>query len=195
MAEGILSAPVNIMCSLCKAEHQLLEVFVTASANAYVVRKIRKTLYKLQKFGLVLTYEDDAKGEWHMLMPDSVRDSLADFVPQFMNYINAGQPIPSAKEIRMRMALHRFLDGGMLDSKMTYCCLHIWTLEGKIHEGYFPFISQSVIIDVVSDMYVSGSFWVIWLSTDTEHLCYVAHAQGLPSLRITILETCIAAQI
>ena len=63
-------------------------------------------------------------------------------------------------EIRMRMALHRFLDGGMLDSKMTYCCLHIWTLEGKIHEGYFPFISQSVIIDVVSDMYVSGSFWV-----------------------------------
>lgn len=109
MAEGILSAPVNIMCSLCKAEHQLLEVFVTASANAYVVRKIRKTLYKLQKFGLVLTYEDDAKGEWHMLMPDSVRDSLADFVPQFMNYINAGQPIPSAKEIRMRMALHRFL--------------------------------------------------------------------------------------
>lgn len=112
VAEGILSAPVNIMCSLCKAEHQLLEVFVTASANAYVVRKIRKTLYKLQKFGLVLTYEDDAKGEWHMLMPDSVRDSLADFVPQFMNYINAGQPIPSAKEIRMRMALHRFLDGG-----------------------------------------------------------------------------------
>lgn len=94
MAEGILSAPVNIMCSLCKAEHQLLEVFVTASANAYVVRKIRKTLYKLQKFGLVLTYEDDAKGEWHMLMPDSVRDSLADFVPQFMNYINAGQPKP-----------------------------------------------------------------------------------------------------
>lgn len=160
VAEGILSAPVNIMCSLCKAEHQLLEVFITASANAYVVRKIRKTLYKLQKFGLVLTYEDDAKGEWHMLMPDSVRDSLADFVPQFMNYINAGQPIPSAKEIRMRMALHRFLDGGMLDSKMTYCCLHIWTLEGKIHEGYFPFISQSVIIDVVSDMYVSGSFWV-----------------------------------
>ena len=151
VAEGILSAPVNIMCSLCKAEHQLLEVFVTASANAYVVRKIRKTLYKLQKF---------AKGEWHMLMPDSVRDSLADFVPQFMNYINAGQPIPSAKEIRMRMALHRFLDGGMLDSKMTYCCLHIWTLEAKIHEGYFPFISQSVIIDVVSDMYVSGSFWV-----------------------------------
>ena len=107
VAEGILSAPVNIMCSLCKAEHQLLEVFVTASANAYVVRKIRKTLYKLQKFGLVLTYEDDAKGEWHMLMPDSVRDSLADF----MNYINAGQPIPSAKEIRMRMALHRFWDG------------------------------------------------------------------------------------
>lgn len=45
-----------------------------------------------------------------MLMPDSVRDSLSDLVPQFMNYINAGQLIPSVKEIRMRMALHRFLD-------------------------------------------------------------------------------------
>ena len=35
-----------------------------------------------------------------MLMPDSVRDSLSDLVPQFMNYINAGQLIPSVKEIR-----------------------------------------------------------------------------------------------
>ena len=58
----------------------------------------------------MLTYEDDVKGEWHMLMPDSVRDSLSDLVPQFMNYINAGQLIPSVKEIRMRMALHRFSD-------------------------------------------------------------------------------------
>ena len=97
-----------------------------------------------------------------MLMPDSVRDSLSDLVPQFMNYINAGQLIPSVKEIRMRMALHRFLDreSWCRIQKITYYCLHIWTLEGKIHEGYFPFISQSVIIDVVSDMYVSGSFWV-----------------------------------
>lgn len=46
-----------------------------------------------------------------MLMPDSVRDSLSDLVPQFMNYINAGQLIPSVKEIRMRMALHRFWIG------------------------------------------------------------------------------------
>lgn len=35
-----------------------------------------------------------------MLMPDSVRDSLSDLVPQFMNYINAGQLIPSVKEIQ-----------------------------------------------------------------------------------------------
>lgn len=89
------------MCSLCKAEHQLLEEFITTSANAYVVRKIRNSPYKLQKFSLVLTYEDNVKGEWYMLMPDSVRDSLTDLVPQFMNYINVGQPIPSAKEIRI----------------------------------------------------------------------------------------------
>lgn len=109
LAKEILFAPVNIMCSLCKAEHQLLEEFVTAGANAYVVRKIRKTPYKLQKFGLVLTYEDDAKGEWHMLMPDSVRDSLSDLVPQFMNYINAGQPIPTAKEVRIGIAMRSFM--------------------------------------------------------------------------------------
>ena len=47
-----------------------------------------------------------------MLMPDSVRDSLSDLVPQFMNYINAGQLIPSVKEIRMRMALHRLFGVG-----------------------------------------------------------------------------------
>ena len=64
-----------------------------------------------------------------MLMPDSVRDSLSDLVPQFMNYINAGQPIPSAKEIRMRMALHRFLDGGMLDSKNNV--LLLTHMDGK----------------------------------------------------------------
>lgn len=41
-----------------------------------------------------------------MLMPDSVRDSLSDLVPQFMNYINAGQLIPSVKEIRMQQGTH-----------------------------------------------------------------------------------------
>jgi hypothetical protein len=61
VAEKILPAPVNIMCSLCKVEHQLLEEFVTTGANAYVVRKIRNSPYKLYKFGLVLTYEDDVK--------------------------------------------------------------------------------------------------------------------------------------
>ena len=66
-----------------------------------------------------------------MLMPDSVRDSLSDLVPQFMNYINAGQLIPSVKEIRMRMALHRFLDreSWCRIQKITYYCLPIWTVS------------------------------------------------------------------
>lgn len=31
----------------------------------------------------------------------------------------------------------------MLDLKIMYYSLPIWTLEGKIHEDYFSFISQS----------------------------------------------------
>ena len=69
-----------------------------------------------------------------MLMPDSVRDSLSDLVPQFMNYINAGQLIPSVKEIRMRMALHRFLDreSWCRIQKITYYCLPIWTVSTQL---------------------------------------------------------------
>mgnify|MGYP007102648456 CR=1 FL=1 len=53
-----------------------------------------------------------------------------------------------------------FWMGGCWIQKWRIVAYTYGTLEGKIHEGYFPFISQSVIIDVVSDMYVSGSFWV-----------------------------------
>ena len=62
------------------------------------------------------------------------RDSLSDLVPQFMNYINAGQLIPSVKEIRMRMALHRFLDreSWCRIQKITYYCLPIWTVSTQL---------------------------------------------------------------
>ena len=46
-------------------------------ANTYVVRKMRKTQYKLQKLYLVATYCDEEKQEWHMLLPDELREALS----------------------------------------------------------------------------------------------------------------------
>ena len=38
---------------------------------------MRKTQYKLQKLHLVATYCDEANLEWHMLMPDELREALS----------------------------------------------------------------------------------------------------------------------
>ena len=35
-------------------------------ANKYIICEQRKTQYKLQQYGLVLTYEDDKNGQWHL---------------------------------------------------------------------------------------------------------------------------------
>lgn len=109
VAQEVLDNPVSVLSSLCKAEHQLLAEFIEAGADAYIVRKMRKTPYKLQKFGLVLTYQDWEKNQWHMLMPNSVREALSVLAPQYMDIINAGRPIPTAKEIRIGMAMRRFM--------------------------------------------------------------------------------------
>ena len=74
LAEEMLDQPLVILCTLCKNELQLAKDFVDAGPNAYLTRKMRKTFYKLQKYGLVLTYEDWEKHEWRMLMPDCVRE-------------------------------------------------------------------------------------------------------------------------
>ena len=76
-AHEILHNPLQFLEQLCKTELQLLDKIEKAGSNQYIVVKQRKTLYKLQKFCLVLTYEDHEKGEWHLLMPDCVRESLA----------------------------------------------------------------------------------------------------------------------
>lgn len=83
--------------------------FVKAGPNKYVVRKMRKVPYKLQKFGLVLTYEDMVNEEWHMLMPDCVRESLAPEYEDFLDMALAGAKGPSKKAIRMAAAMRAFL--------------------------------------------------------------------------------------
>lgn len=77
IATEILCHPIYVLSQLCKPELQLLDKFVKAGANQYIVVKQRKAFYKSQKFALVLTYQDFENDEWHLLMPDCVRESLA----------------------------------------------------------------------------------------------------------------------
>lgn len=110
IAQEILHHPINVLSQLCKAELQLLDKIEKAGPNQYIVVKQRKTLYKLQKFALVLTYEDDVKGEWHLLMPDCVRESLATSYPAYLDMAEKGVKAPSAKEMRMMAALQRLME-------------------------------------------------------------------------------------
>lgn len=108
-AQEILSNPCDVLLLLSKQELQIVDEFVKAGPNKYVVRKMRKTFYKLQKFGLVLTYEDFASEQWHILMPDCVREA---FAPEYEDYLDmalAGAKAPSKKAIRMAAAMRAFL--------------------------------------------------------------------------------------
>ena len=109
IAQEILYHPLQVLEQRCKSELQLLDKIEKAGANQYVVVKMRKTPYKLQKFGLVLTYEDYEKGEWHLLMPDCVRESLAKSYPTYLDMAEKGIKPPSAKELRMMAALQRLM--------------------------------------------------------------------------------------
>lgn len=100
LALEILDFPNNVLAQFCKAELQVLDKIVKAGANQYVVVKLRKTPYKLQKFGLVLTYEDFDKGEWYLLMPDSVRESLEKHYSIFLKRAEKGLKPPTPKELR-----------------------------------------------------------------------------------------------
>jgi hypothetical protein len=112
VAQALLDSPVSIASALCKTELQLLDELVKAGANAYVVRKIRKQPYKLQKFGLVLTYIDNENKQWHLLMPDEVRESLTETYPLYLQMAEAGKKGPTPKELRMMEMLNWLYGGG-----------------------------------------------------------------------------------
>ena len=111
VAREILDNPCDVLHVLNKQELQMVDEFVKAGPNKYVQRKMRKTPYKLQKFGLVLTYEDEVNQQWHMLMPDCVRDAFAPRYQPYLDIAERGAKLPSKKQIRMMTALRRFLDG------------------------------------------------------------------------------------
>lgn len=55
-----------------------MHVVLKGDDSTYVVRKERKIPYILQKFFMVVTYCDEEKGEWYMLMPAELRKALSD---------------------------------------------------------------------------------------------------------------------
>lgn len=109
VALEVLDNPIEILSRLSKTELQILDEFVSGGDDTYVVRKQRKTPYILQKYLLVVTYCDDEKNEWHMLMPTELRESLAPSLPFFLDCAMKGVKAPSAKELRIMSALQRFM--------------------------------------------------------------------------------------
>ena len=79
-ASILLDDPQSVLDDLSKDELHLVKEFVDAGPNAYIRRKMRKTPYKLQKYALVLTYEDFDTNLWQMLMPDAVRLAFAPYI-------------------------------------------------------------------------------------------------------------------
>ena len=110
VSQAILDSPDDVLHVLNKQELQIIDEIVKAGENYYVVRKARKMPYKLQKFGLVVTYVDQAKGEWHMLMPDKVRESLATYYQDYLDLAEAGTKLPSKKQLRLMETMESFLN-------------------------------------------------------------------------------------
>ena len=109
VAQELLDSPIEILSSLNKQELQIIDEFVKGGVNTYVVRKMRKTQYKLQKLYLVATYCDEEKQEWHMLMPDELREVLAKDYKFYLDLAEKGQKGPTAKQLRMMAAMKRIM--------------------------------------------------------------------------------------
>lgn len=107
----MLDNPIEILSRLNKQELQIVDEFVKGDANTYVVRKMRKTQYKLQKLFLVATYEDKENREWHMLMPSELTKALTTSLNFYLDMANKGIKAPSSKQLRMMSALGQFLGG------------------------------------------------------------------------------------
>lgn len=109
IAQEMLDNPIEILSRLNKQELQMVDEFVKGDANTYVVRKMRKTQYKLQKLYLVATYEDKETQEWYMLMPDELREVLSKDYKFYLDLAEKGQKGPTAKQLRMMAAMKRIM--------------------------------------------------------------------------------------
>lgn len=112
--EDLIKADIEILCNLDKQELKIVEEFVNGGPNTHVVRKMRTRPYLLQKYCIVLTYCDEETKQWHLLMPDEMRESLAKRLPYFLDLAKRGLKPASARQIRLAAAVrpefrHRLL--------------------------------------------------------------------------------------
>ena len=115
VAQELLDSPIEILSNLNKQELQIIDEFVKNGANTYVVRKMRKTQYKLQKLYLVATYCDEVNQKWHMLMPDELREALSSNYKFYLDLAENGQKGPTAKQLRMMAAMKQILGDMTVD--------------------------------------------------------------------------------
>ena len=54
-------------------------------------------------------YCDDEKQEWHMLMPDELREALSSNYKFYLDLAEKGQKGPTAKQLRMMAAMKRIM--------------------------------------------------------------------------------------
>lgn len=113
-AEELIKADIEILCTLDKQELKIVEEFVNGGPNTHVVRKIRTKPYLLQKYCLVLTYCDEENKQWHLLMPDVIRESLAKRLPYFLDLAKSGLKPASARQIRLAAAVRPEFRHGLL---------------------------------------------------------------------------------
>ena len=79
--------------------------------DLYVSPNLKKdeTARRVQKLYLVATYCDEEKQEWHMLMPDELRESLSSNYKFYLDLAEKGQKGPTAKQLRMMAAMKRIM--------------------------------------------------------------------------------------
>lgn len=113
-AEELIKADIEILCTLDKHELKIVEEFVNGGPNTHVVRKMRIKPYLLQKYCLVQTYCEEENEQWHLLMPDEMRESLAKRLPYFLDLAKRGLKPASARQIRLAAAVRPEFRRGLL---------------------------------------------------------------------------------
>ena len=97
------------MITLPKTTHKASDINLSAILNSTTKVNMLTVLNMFQKYYLVVTYCDEEKGEWHMLMPKELRESLSGSLPFFLDLAMKGGKGPSTKELRMMAMMNRLL--------------------------------------------------------------------------------------
>ena len=82
------------------------DISLVAILNVMTKVKMLKICDKLDLYvSPNLNYEDLPNNQWHMLMPNEVREALKDRYPLYLDLADAGKKLPSKKQLRLMSAL------------------------------------------------------------------------------------------